>query len=196
MSWVQWFTVISGILAIGGVTIALGKNYLIPYLRKHINKPLDPLRPVTRNTLDYKDIPSAVALLAEKISSKRPDIVLGIDRGGAVVGGILAKYFRIPIRLLYRIESEEGFYSDLDASDVNGKVVVLVDDASRTGRSIEKAAKYVKSRLSPQSLVVAVLLLTKIDYRGHKEITPSELVDQFSYFTTRTDIKLPWDRGE
>lgn len=123
-------------------------------------------------------------------------MVLGVDRGGAIAGGILAKHFRIPIRLLYRIGGDEGFRSYFDASEVEGKLVILVDDASRNGRSLEKAKKYVENHLNPKRLIVSVLLLTETKYRGHEAVTASKLVDYFAYITSRTDIKLPWDKGE
>jgi ethanolamine utilization protein EutA (predicted chaperonin) len=138
MSWVEWIGVISGILAIVGAIVALGKRYAIPYLRKQIYQPIDPSQPVRKNALCYKDVPNAIALVDEKIRVKHPDVILGIDRGGAIVGGLLAKRLRIPIRLLYRIKSDEGFYSDFGTSELDGKIVVLVDDASRRGALLKK----------------------------------------------------------
>lgn len=158
------------------------------------DEPLDPSQLVEKNALEYKDIPRAIELLAEKIRLKHPDIILGVDMGGAIVGGALAKYLRIPIRLLHRTKSKE-ICSDFDASEVNGKIVVLVDDASRTGRTIEKAKRYVNKHFSPQDLIVAVVLVTKTKYRIHKETTPLELVNCYVYLTSRTDVKMPWDMG-
>lgn len=191
---IEWISLISGVLAICGVILALCSKYLIPYWRKTLFEPIDPLKPVKKDALEYKDIPNAIALLTNKICSKHPDIILGIERGGAIVGGILAKQFRIPIRLLYRKESEEYFYSDFDKSDIDGKVVILVDDVSRTGRSFENAINYVKKCFNPKCLIVVALLITKTEYHIHKEIDPSSLVDHYAYFTSRTDIKLPWDK--
>lgn len=190
----EWIGVISGILAIGGVAIVLLNKYLIPYWRKTIFEPIDPLKPVKKDALDYKDIPGAIALLTQKICSKHPDIMLGVERGGAIVGGILAKQFHVPIRLLYRNDSEEWFCSDFDHSDVDGKIVILVDDVSRTGRSLEKAINYVKNHFNPKCLIVVALLITKTEHHIHKEIDSSSLTDYFAYFTTRADIKLPWEK--
>ena len=192
----EWIGVISGILAIGGVTITLCNKYLIPYWKKKIYEPIDPLQPIKKDALEYKDVPNAITLLTEKISSKHPDVMLGVERGGAIVGGILAKHFHVPIRLLCRTESEEWFRSDFDSSELDGKVVVLVDDVSRTGRSLEKAISYAKNHFNPKCLIVVALLITKTEYHIHKEIDPSVLVDYFAYFTTRTDVKLPWEKGK
>jgi hypoxanthine phosphoribosyltransferase len=191
-----WIGIIAGFITIVGAIIALGKKYFIPYLRKKIDEPLDPSQPINKDALEYKDIRNAITLLVDKLRPKNPDVILGIDRGGAIVGGILAKHFGVPIHLLHRSDSKEGFCSYFDSSEVDGKVVALVDDASRTGRSIEKAKNYVKNQFSPQNLMVAVVLLTKTEYLRHKDITAAKLVDCYAYFTSRSDIKLPWDKRE
>jgi len=113
------------------------------------------------------------ARVAEKIrnSGFRPDVVVAIARGGYVPARILCDVLD-----LYALESirvghyEAGaqkipkaqIYSPLPV-DIRGRSVLLVDDCSDTGDTLQLALEHLRSR-QPQDLKVAVL--------HHKEVSP------------------------
>ena len=118
---------------------------MAPYLKKRLFDPLDPEEPVTRDEMEYKDVQLATTRLVELLRLRRPDLVLAVDKGGSIIGGILAKQLDIPIRHLYRLANRVGFSSGYDVSELKNKVVVLVDDCSRTGRTLGQAVSHVRS---------------------------------------------------
>lgn len=193
MGVVEVIGVVSGGLAIAGAAYTGYRRLLLPYLRRQIFRPLDPTEPVERDALRYTDVSNGVDILTEKVRPKSPDVVLAVDRGGAIVGGLLAKALNLPIRMLSRVDQKNRFQHEFPASDLNDRKVLLVDDASRTGHSLREARRYVEEKFSPDGLVVAVLVVTATEWRGHDAPSPLQLVDYYAYSTTRTDVSLPWD---
>ena len=182
--------IIAGFIAIVGLVWALVRRLFVPYLKTRFYDPLDPEKPVTTDEMEYKDVQLAITRLVDLLRPRRPDIVLGVDRGGAITGGILAKQLGIPIRHLYRLADGEGFSSGYDVSELKNKVVVLVDDCSRTGRTLSQAVTYVRSHPGLKEFITVVALFTPPARRGRESRT---IPDYYAYHTNRVDIKMPWD---
>ena len=180
----------SRLIAIGGLVWALVRKFVAPYLKKRLFDPLDPEEPVTRDEMEYKDVQLATTRLVELLRLRRPDLVLAVDKGGSIIGGILAKQLDIPIRHLYRLANRVGFSSGYDVSELKNKVVVLVDDCSRTGRTLGQAVSHVRSHPELEELVIVVALFTKPGRRGQDSRT---IPDYYAYQTNRVDIRMPWD---
>lgn len=193
MGVVEVIGVVSGGLAIAGAAYTGYRRFLLPYVRRRVFRPLDPSKPVDRDALRYTDVSNGVDLLADKLRPKSPDVVLAVDRGGAIVGGLLAKALNLPIRSLSRVDQENRFQYDFPASDIDDRTVLLVDDASRTGHSLREACRYVDGNFSPDDVIVVVLIVTATEWRGHDAPSPLQLVDYHAYSTRRTDVALPWD---
>lgn len=78
-------------------------------------------------------------------SGFRPDVILGVARGGWVPARLLADFFRIKETANIKID----FYNDINtreeepritqaAPDLSGKKVLVVDDVADTGKSLQK----------------------------------------------------------
>ncbi len=194
MSWVQVVGTISAVIALAAFVFAVWK-WSRPILSRFLAEtPLDPLKPVEKPRLSYLDVQKGLDVLVEKIGSATPDVILCIDRGGAIVGGTIAKRFRVPIRLIHRYGKD---LKSLDFSalqeELEGQLVLVVDDASRTGVTLEHVVQATHHMLPEKTIKVAVLLTTRVTYGAHKEQTGLSLVDYYAYFSNRLDIKLPWD---
>lgn len=150
-------------------------------------------KPVTRD-LTYVDVAQAVAELAGEVRHYQPDVLGAVDRGGAVVAGLLAKKLKqvreiLPIVVVQRRETPSG--PDYEVTgDVGGKRLVLVDDAFRTGaamtlareRVLEKGARHIK---------MVVILLERRERRRGTAATASDVLAV--YHTDRLNVNLPWD---
>lgn len=182
----------AGVVTIVATLVPPVRRVVVALVSRRTSKPLNPETPVDISPLEFKDVAYAVEKLAETIQAKSADLLLGIDRGGAIVGGMLAKRLGIPLRLLHRSADGKGYVESDCLKGYEGKRIVLVDDASRSGRALERAVEYVRAVVKPSFLTTCVILLTKTKYR-HEETGPSKLVDCYVYHTSRTDIWFPWD---
>ena len=124
---------------------------------------------------------------------RHPEFVLGINRGGAIVGGIIAKQLQKPIYLLSVESSKNGapVVTEQWKTPValEKAVVLLVDDACRTGTHMKAAINFLKTKYPNADICSAVLL--------HLDVfAPNELTfrpDIVGTTTKHSIQRLPWD---
>jgi hypoxanthine phosphoribosyltransferase len=116
--------------------------------------------------LSWKDIEDLAEKLADIISaSYKPDIVVGILRGGATVAHLLSDFLDIrtiyPIGCNSYVDVAKRFsvkvYSPLALSDLSGKRVLLVDDVADEGLTLEAVVKQEITPRKPLEVKVATL---------------------------------------
>ncbi|MCD6522821.1 MAG: phosphoribosyltransferase [Candidatus Diapherotrites archaeon] len=110
-------------------------------------------------------------LLAKKVATKikrskyKPDIVVGISRGGVIPARMICDRLMInnlvSIRMEHwgiagKITNKAKLTHGLDGVDLKGKRVLLVDDLTDTGESLKVAVGYLKT-LKPKEVRTAVL---------------------------------------
>jgi hypoxanthine phosphoribosyltransferase len=126
--------------------------------------------------------------LALKVLAYDPDVIIGIAKGGVLPAAVLASMLRkefYPIRLSRR-------YDDRVVRDqpavlvgvpdiVAGKRVLIVDDISVTGKTLQMAAEQAKM-LEATAAKTASLFVHSFSYKPH-------------YFVLETDALIisPWD---
>jgi len=107
---------------------------------------------------------------ADKIikSGFKPDIIVGIARGGWCLARLLCDFVGVKDLLSLKVE-HWGITATPDGEakikypfnvDLNGKKVLIVDDISDTGKSLTVASDYVKT-LKPIEVKTATLMLLK-----------------------------------
>lgn len=164
------------------------------YERKELY-PKDKSESVKEN-LTCIDVEYAIDELIGDIKSRgfEPDIIIGIDRGGAIVGGMLAKYLGLPLTTIS--SSDYWTISDSISSLDDGikdstknieKKILLVDDACRSGDTLKKAHD-VLEKCKFKDLKKATIL--NEERMRRKPITP----DFFVYKTDRSTVNMPWDK--
>jgi len=184
-------------------------------LYEQLAKPKNPFVLINEN-LRYHDVELAIYCLIKKIIDSRvlvytdntrkkfdteKNIIIGIDRGGAIVGGLLGKGLRLaattfaiyyanpPMRaggVISSINSSKCLES-IDFSRV--EKVILVDDAIRTGRSMEVAVKILDEIKQTHNFEYTIVCILNVVDVGHRPVNP----DFFVYQTRNIDLKLPWD---
>ncbi len=145
--------------------------------------------------LSWSDIESSLLALADRISESnyRPDMIVGIARGGWVVARILSDL--LDVRDLASIKIE--FYRGVDdkvkvpkitqpiSASPKGKIVLIADDVADTGESLILAERHLMD-LGARSLKVAT-----IHYKPWSKFKPD-------YYFLETDdwIMYPWEIRE
>ena len=135
----------------------------------------------------------------EEINSKMlkdgvPHAIIGLSRGGLVPARILSDM--ILVKNLYAIKTEHwGLTATVDGKadlkyglnvSIEGKNVLLVDDITDTGQSMELAYDYIKT-LNPKSVKTSTML-----HIGHSSFVP----DYFAQFVTDKEwtwFIFPWN---
>ena len=117
-------------------------------------------------TLTWEKFYWQIVKLAEKVeeSGYKPDVIVGIARGGWVVARIMSDLLDNPNVASIRVEfyrsvaetKEKPIITQPVSADVRGKKVLLVDDVADTGESILCALKHLKERGAKEVKVAVV----------------------------------------
>lgn len=116
--------------------------------------------------MDWNKFYSLSKIVAKKIkeSGYKPDIVIGLARGGWVFSRVLCDFLGVKDLLSLKVE-HWGITASPDGEarlrypltvDLSGKRVLVVDDITDTGESMRKSIEHVKS-LSPAEIRTATL---------------------------------------
>ncbi len=167
-------------------------------------KPIDRKELVTRD-LSWIDVKYAIDQLISDIEYANfiPDIILGADKGGAIVAGILGKKLTIRGTMMfstdqYSISSSLGSLDDGIKDPTKRTIeinkILLVDAACRSGTTMNSAIKNLEKAIEGAGGIEfkkAVILNVRGGIGGHRFSKPD--LDFFIYETDNTNIKLPWD---
>lgn len=100
------------------------------------------------------------------------DIIVAVARGGLTPGHLLADFLKTPICSItiqsytdIKKQGEVAITAGLNRR-ISGKRILLVDDIADTGKTLKRAAAYLK-QFQPKATVIATLFL-----KPHSEIHP------------------------
>jgi hypoxanthine phosphoribosyltransferase len=132
---------------------------------------------------------------AEKISCSgfKPDVIVGITRGGWIPARVLSDLLGINALATVRVEFYLGVAETLGepvltqgvSEDVKGKKALLVDDVADTGKSLQLAREHLKQQ------GVAEVLVATVYRKPSSVITPD-----FYEKETLCWVVFPWDAKE
>lgn len=122
--------------------------------------------PHTRR-IDWEEYSYLCQLLAQRVQREhQPESVVGIAHGGVIVGATIATILGrdfFPIKFSRRVNARVvRKHSKLlvpPTAHLEGKSVLLVDDASSSGETIRAAARAIKKH-GPAEIITAVLART------------------------------------
>ena len=147
---------------------------------------------MTREILTYELFGQGIRELAQQVADSdfRPDILLGIARGGLVPAGALA--YALDCKNLFTISVE--FYTGvdarlevpvmlppfLDASDLDAARVLIVDDVADTGKTLELVHQFCAGHVAEAR--------TAVLYEKPQSIIKAD----FAWRRTDRWINFPW----
>jgi len=117
--------------------------------------------------IDWDEYSRLCQMLVKKIREiHKPETVVGIAHGGVIVGAtiatILGKDF-FPIKFSRRVNArvvrKRSKLLVPPTADLEGKRILVVDDASRTGETIKAAVSAIAAK-KPKQIITAVLTRT------------------------------------
>jgi hypoxanthine phosphoribosyltransferase len=118
----------------------------------------------------------------DEIKFEQFDLIVAIARGGIIPASFIQQKLNTPMKIIeinYRDDSHKPRYDEpqlLENLDfkVKDKKILLVDDVSKTGKTIQKA----KEQLKGNSIKTCIV-------NGNAD---------YSFFQHDTCIKMPWKR--
>lgn len=191
------------VLTLGAVTTSAVAYPVYRFVAELRPSPKDIQKYVNEN-LTFVDVEHAIKALIDMLRSASfvPDIIIGIDRGGAIVAGILGKALGKPITTM--TVARRWTLSDSEKSLDEGlknphsrradfgalKNILLVDDACRAGTTLASAFDSLRGvgALHDITIKTAVIL-------NQKQLHPKIEPDFYAYTTEKGTILLPWDSG-
>jgi hypoxanthine phosphoribosyltransferase len=133
--------------------------------------------------------------LFEKITEDEffPDVIVGIARGGWIPARLLADFYGNRRTANIKIEfyddtvraSEDPIITQEISENVEGKVVLVVDDVADSGKSLIAAVEHIK-KMNPKEIRTATLY-----YKRHSILKPDYYIRE-----TKSWVVYPWEYGE
>jgi hypoxanthine phosphoribosyltransferase len=188
------------IAAVCTIAATAGGGYT--WLRGHalIVKVHDPQKNIERDSLSVIDVERAMKRMTEDAERYKPDHIVGINRGGAIVGGWLAKQLQMEAPILLIVNSDPPPARRVTVrlgrnGQLTGKIY-LVDDAQRKGEHMREAVDYLTSKNSGVAIRRAVILQMDVTHQGPENVAFRAPRSEFvGFLTTDGSIALPWDRS-
>lgn len=148
---------------------------------------MDILRISWDATIEYTET------LAKKIIDFKPDIIVGLSRGGLVPARIMSDVLGVPDLGIIGMKfyTEMGKKSEFPqitqelTMNLNGKKILLVDDVADTGASLIIAKEYLQKKGAEEVRVAT------IHYKPNSKFKPDYYV-----MTSTSWIEYPWERHE
>ncbi len=182
-------------------TIAVAAGGVYTWIRGHalIVRVHDPHKNVERDSLSVIDVARAMKLMTEDAERYKPDHIVGINRGGAIVGGWLAKQLQMEAPILLIVNSDKPEARRVTTRlGRNGQLagrIYLVDDAQRKGEHMREAVEYLSNKHSGVVIRRAVVLQMDVTHQGPEAVAFRAPRSEFvGFLTTNGSITLPWDR--
>lgn len=140
--------------------------------------------------LTYDEVVAGVADLIAAAREWKPDRIVGINRGGAIVGGMIAKALGLRYVAIVAMVSEGAGLRVVERPSPDEQVsrALLVDEANRTGRHALVAQHELASLYPAAEVRVAAL----VDVGFVTNDDESRTTDLVAY-TTRIEVGFPWD---
>jgi hypoxanthine phosphoribosyltransferase/uncharacterized membrane protein YeaQ/YmgE (transglycosylase-associated protein family) len=153
--------------------------------------------------LTWNEISSDLRKLVGFAHEFHPDLIVGVNRGGAIVGGIVAKQLQLDCSVIYLLRvtplhAHHGHGYNVTEYwssnvDMHNKRVLLVDDAKRTGGHMKYARDYLLAKCPDVVIGTTVLLeLSVHDPGGH--VPAGWSVNMAARSTDNARLLLPWDK--
>lgn len=144
--------------------------------------------------ISWKKYLQDIDILISKIKNRKPDVILGVSRGGNIPATIISEQLNIPLSIISASSYEGQKQEDLEIAEgvsnlkilKESKEILLVDDLFDTGKTIMETGIYLSFHFSPK-------MKTAVLYTKRK----SELITHYvEEMPENCWIKFPYERKE
>jgi hypothetical protein len=194
---------VAGLIGVvsGLCTIIVALLGVYAWIRSHalIVRIHDPAKPVDNGDLSIIDTFRAMERITDDARRFNASQIVAINRGGAIVGGWLAKRLGLKAPIVFIVNSDEPperrVLPQIDGHvQLSGKVY-LVDDAQRKGEHMREAVQYIRTHYPQVEIRRAVLLQMDVPHTGPEIVTFKATPCDFQGFSTsNARVALPWDK--
>jgi len=147
----------------------------------------------------WKEIENAIISAAIKLNRKnfKPDIIIGIGRGGAIVAGLLSNALEprsgglrrpLVISVDYEQHGKSSIIKSLNSNVFTEKRCLIVIGETNTGSALNSVKEYISSFQGVKKIKTLSLIL-----KLENNVPKSKDVD-FEILSTHRKICPPWDR--
>lgn len=133
--------------------------------------------------MNWDELVAEVRSLSDKINDFKPDIIIGITRGGLIPSRLLSSYLGVNdmyCLTVRKVGDERRVVTEI-LDNLRGKNVLLVEDMLETGRSLIVAQQYLK--LKGANVKTACLYVMPLS-----EITPNYFLREVAEIQ-----RFPWE---
>jgi hypoxanthine phosphoribosyltransferase len=143
-------------------------------------------------------------LSTERIIDPQHNLIIGIDRGGAIVAGMLGKRLKIAATTIgiryasnFKVEhrgimTPVNHNKNLDNVDLGGvRTIILVDDVIRTGEAMSEAKRILEQKKNGSNnfVILTASILVELLWDGQPAVIPT-----YSFYEAKkSSIRFPWD---
>ena len=124
--------------------------------------------------LHYDDVLSMCHNITHDVSKIKPDMIVGITRGGLVPALHLSHHLDRPMETLMwqTRDAEKQQYCDVIQQAIDtGKTVLFVDDINYTGRTFKDLAKAYNTNTKPDVHFISLVEKTASNFFGTAALT-------------------------
>ena len=124
--------------------------------------------------LDYSDVLSMCHNLEDIASKLKPDLIVGIVRGGLLPALHLSHALERPMETVTwqtRDESRQQYCDIIQQAIDTGKTVLFVDDITDTGRTFKDLAKAYNTNTKPDVHFISLVEKTASNFFGTAALT-------------------------
>ena len=145
-----------------------------------------------KRVISWRDLGLLTKALVDKVKKgERPDVVVGIARGGLIPAMVIADRLRVPLDIIniksYRALGVKGALKVYDVmyEDIADRKVLIVDDVADTGETFLFVSEHMMKK-GARAVILASIFL-----KPWSRVRPN-------YFVEETDewIVFPWELGE
>jgi len=198
MNTIDLINLIASALGILTVTISV---YLWATKKVKLVSIQNPKQDVTKERLSFEDVRLGIEILVEDALRFNPDYIFGINRGGAIIGGMVAKKLKKPLVYLLEVnfdkDQEKRVIEHRVGEDIptqNRIKILLTDDTFRAGDHMSMASDYLKIKYPNAEIRRAVLLEIKFSPVGPEITTRNRVpIERSAFFTYDARVRNVWD---
>ncbi len=182
----------------------------IYYLRSSMNKiefnlrnGIDGIFPIefSGKALTYDDVENGYQGIFNFARENNIKYVVGINMGGIIVGAHISLRLEIDdinfLRGSVPFKSEPKFLdTNIESIQFNRENILVVDDVSRTGNTLEKAINLIRTQFESDKLgkvlIATLLSSTNANFVGAN----NSKINYSAFRTKRADVLMPWHSKE